>query len=642
MAERGRSLAGRVATFFWSFGLVIGGGGVLAARPMSAAGAWAQSEAVVCAVLVGAALCLAGQAAATAGGGGAARHSPLVLLPLSLAAWSAVVAPLALFPGTALLGPPQSGLGAVWFLAQAAFTAAALELRAEGRLLDGAALIAAAAALIAALCNLRHLPWLQPLLAPHGLLVDIPIFGFNEHLAYPALALAAFGAARWSDGRRELGGVVLGAALVVLIVSRNRTALAVAPAAALLPMLGTAVARRFAFGLRRVFPAAAIAVAAALLLPLLVLRFADLSQAPFSLLSRQVLIKVLEPSLFSDGWAMLFGHGWGHYQEYLARNVGGLGLDLVSPSWADLNRDEFHSHNALLEAYFSVGLPGLLLWVFGWAAVVSSARRRAVAWAFVLAWTVVDSMWFPLPTALAIQAMAVAALAGPLPSAGPPVAARRVAAVLLAGAMILAGAAGRQRLQSQELEVLRACMAATVGARGCAFPAVPADPRGSDLGLATLLAEGRERGGSELPTLIEEAGRRCRDGCALQLSIALINHHAAKVLAGSGLDSSNSAAAWREEEERILARAPGRMDLIAPYLNWLVATENEEALRDFVQSAARIAPDHPVTAWFSGVLLVGSDHRAALALMRKALNDGVERYMPVPDTVKTLLKVPTP
>lgn len=630
----------------WTLGLAVGCLAVLAARPALASGAWAQSEAVVCAVLAGAALCLAGHAsAALRGCGGEAWRSPLVFLPLALAAWSAVTAPMALFPGTALLGAPQNGLGAVWFLAQASFTATALELRARGRLLDLAALAGAAATAIAALCNLRHLPWLQPLLARHDLLVDVPVFGFNEHLAYPALGLAAFGAARWADGRRGLAGALLGVAAVALVVSRNRTAMAAAGAAAgvvaLLPVLAPLARRWFSPGRRAVFLLAAASVAAAALSPLLVIRFADLSQAPFSLLSRQILVKVLEPSLFDSPWAVVFGHGWGHYQEYLARNVGGIGIDLVTPSWVDLNRDEFHSHNALLETYFSAGLPAVLLMLGGSAAVVAAARRPALAWAFVLAWTAVDSMWFALPSSLAIQALAVAALADDRRGVRPPFPRYRAAVPLLAAAVALGGSALWLRLQSQGLEALRACLASPAPAAACPRPWVPADPRGSDLGLAALMIEGREHG-SDLPALAEEASRRCRAGCALQLSIVLIDRQAAKAFATPPA-ADFSPPAWREEAERVLVRAPGRLDLQAPYLNWLVTAGDDATLRAMVERAGRADPGHPVVSWFGGVLrLGGGDQRAALASMRTALDDGLERYMPVPETLKTLLKESPP
>jgi hypothetical protein len=659
-AERLRACQPTVIAFLLAIGgLVIGNGAILAARPGIAAGAWPESEAVTCAVLAGAALCLFGQAMGAAWGkSSCAWRSPLVILPLVLAGWSALSAGFATFPGTALLGAPQNGLGAAWFVAQAAFTAAALEVRQHRRALDLLAALAALTTGIAVFCNLRHLPWLQPLLVKHGLQVKIPLFSFNEHLAYPAMALAAIGAGQWAENKRRWAAVLLAVAAVALVASRNRTAMA---AAAVIVPLAVMAWLYCGFGLRhwqiarrprRTTILAAIAVTVVAVVPLLAIHFADLSQAPFSLLSRQILMKVLDPSLFESPTSVVFGHGWGHYQEFLARNVAGTGVSLFTASktglaWADLTRDEFHSHNALLEAFFSTGLPGAILTLAIPVAVVAMAAqgRKGIALAFVLGWIAVDSMWFSLPSMLAVQALAVAALGGDRPEADNlPRQSWGAAALCLALSIALVGAAGWQRHQSQGLDAVRDCLSGRA-VDGCATLPIPTDPRGSDLGLAALLGDTADSPRSPmLARVLAEGQRRCRLGCALPLSIALANRHVESAFA-SPPAADFSPAAWQEEEERIIRRAPGRLDLLTPYLNWLVTVGDEATARKILAEAAQADAGHPVVLWFAGALLInhGADgQRRGLAMMRDALDKGLERFMPVPEDLKGLVRGAAP
>lgn len=629
----------RISRILSGLGLAVGAASILAAHPWFAAGAWPQSEAVTATVFAAAALCLLGQALAVFPGGAGVPASPLVFLPAALAAWSALSAAFADFPGTALAGSPQQGLGVAWFLALAAFTAAALDIRGR-RAADMVTAVAVAAVAVAVVSNLRHLPWLQPVLARHGLLVAVPLFGFNEYLAYPALALGAVGAVFVGDGRRRWGIALLVFAAMTLVASRNRTAMAVVTA--LLPLAVLAWPREAAIEAwftRR--PRLGAAVVAAILVvvalvPLLVLGSADLSGLPFSLRSRQVLLAVLSPSWFDRPWAMVVGHGWGHYQDYLTRNIAATGIALYRSEWADLARDEFHSHHALAETLFSAGLPAVALALATSVALVVTARRKVAAMAFVLAWTAVDSLWFSLPSVLALQALAAAALTGGGRRVWP--ASKRVALACLLSAVALAAGAGWMRHQSQGLEAVRACLKAP-GA--CDSVAVPADPRGSGLGLAVLLRESAAvQAGPPPDALVREGQRRCRAGCALSLSIALADAEAARAFA-TPPPADFSPSLWREEEERIVARAPGRLDLLVPYLNWLLVVGDETTLRTMVAQAARVDPGHPVVAWFSGILdLAGPPdvQRRGLARMRAALAGGVERFMPVEDSVKASLR----
>ena len=146
-----------------------------------------------------------------------------------------------------------------------------------------------------------------------------------------------------------------------------------------------------------------------------------------------------------------------------------------------------------------------------------------------------------------------------------------------------------------------------------------------------------------LGTALQAAAAQCEAGCAPALLRAIANAHSALASAPATTASKAvfSPEAWRRAVLQLLATAPERYDVALPYMNWLTLHGDTAGLRDFLARA----PDstHPIRSWFAGLVLLEAPQAAiqsrGLALMRHALADGIERFMPVDQTIKRDLGV---
>lgn len=636
-------------------GLFLGLLSVIFSLPQLGIGVWHDAEGVQVAILAAAGLCLLG-----VGGALVSRHPvvwhPAVLVLLALSAWSALGAPFAEYPATALMGPPQSMYGIVWFVAQAAFLAAALIIARQPRLFAVLAVGTVVMALVVAWFNLRNVAWL-----PSSLRASLPrvaAHGFNEYLGYPALGLLALAAALPRAGApwtRSVSLLAAFAALVLLVLSGNRTA-----AGAALLGVGLLVCQRWRplFGgyhlrLGRVVALLTVSPVAIYLL----LRFGGAALLLPSLASRQILLRVLEPDLWTPPWSVLLGHGWGHYQSTLLAQLPLTGISLTRPDWIDFTRDQFHSHHALAEALFAAGLPGMVLMAAVPVAVVAGARPalRPVALALAFALALLDSFWFQLPETMVPLALAVAATARhnrratfrPHMAGTPlrPSCLIPVLAALALGAGLF-GLSFWQARMSVAMDELWACLRG--GGARCERM-VPPDPRESQLALAMLLgqtlrdlqrqdwpATGVERFGA----VAAEASRRCDRSCSPSLAMVLLNGQliSAYVPKAAGMFS---AGQWRDVAVRLAHRAPLRTDMLAPYLNWLLQTGGSQAVSEMLAAMPPEGRATPVGLWFSGLLQLDApdegERRKGIARMRQALSQGLERHMMVDPSIKSAL-----
>ncbi|HEX7775968.1 MAG TPA: hypothetical protein VF449_05520 [Parvibaculum sp.] len=669
-----KPLRGLAICLLWA-GLFVDIVSVFGTLPFFAAGATADAEGAVVLFYAAATLSFTGLALFAVASPAAARFllHPLVLVCSALGIWSLIGAAFADFPMLALLGAPQTGEGAIWFFALGAFIASAMILRRDARLFGSLVTAATGTGFIVAFINLANIPsaWR---IAP-WLLFETTFFSFNEYLGYYAIGLLALSGV-WLGRRPSRQGFVLFACgIVVLLVSRNRVAMGAAGIATitLLALFKTPYGRQVVAWLAARGQVVDRSVAAALVVtaafPVFLLRLVDFHGRAFSLWSREVLMKVLDPSLFESVRAVVFGHGWGHYAEYLTRNLPSAGIGLFKTEWGDIGRDEFHSHNGLVEALFSTGVPGLLLAAaFPVVLALTSQRRwRALAVGFAFAWTAVDAMWFPTPVALALLALAAGAMAEtsarPKLPRLPTFQAARLRLPAIGVCIVLAEiaclAAFSLRANGLAMQRLEACVPPSVYQADCDRLAVPRDPRGADFGLAKTVDLGMRRAmrnneGGDLPDaqkafmqrLFGEASKRSAGGSSATLSLILANTSASAAFIKNGEqllpDGDTLQSLWPRQIYDTLDRAPLRLDILPTYFNWLLLQKNSDDARTMLAFAENIDPHHPVVLWYEGVLLLGSQDTTVrgqgLDLMRKALGAGIERFMPVSDKIKTALE----
>lgn len=644
--------------------LGVAAGLIVLAYPLFALGAWGDSQPMVVALLASAGICLLtlGTLAPRSRLAARALLHPLALAPLALAAWSLLTAPWAEHPWRSILGPAQNGQGVLWFVAMAAFAAGALMLRSTRWPWRGVLGVAAVSSVIAAVLGLRRIDALYPWLLAWGLLPSDTLYGFNEYLAYPGLALLTAALARRRDGLRNWEGMALGSvAVAVLLVSRNRTAMLTVPLvfAAMYWLRG-----RLPDGRRtRLLLAAAVAVAgvAPAVASLTIGGAVDIGLG--SLWSRAVLLHGLVPALPEGLGATFAGHGWGAVPDQLRRHLPASGIALYDVEWGGVGRDMFHSHNAVFEAFLAAGLPGAVLAALLPTAVLvrCAGRRLWLGGAFALCWALLDGLWFMVAANLPVMMLAAASLA---PLSRPLARTRPMVPVGLAVALglgCLAAAAGLGVQAAQETRFAAALRTDPVAAED--EVRLPLDLRADGHGVADLLSsavrEAAEAGADLTPRraerlrrLLGETETRAAAGGSPTLSMALVDAASRAALAppGSPLAWANEdtlAAAWERNLRRLLVLAPGRLDVLAPYLNWLIAHGRDDELQAMIAHARGVDGEHPVVLWFDGVTLLRapdpSRQAAGLLRMRRALQRGLERFMPVEPEVKAgLAQAPAP
>ncbi len=224
-----------------------------------------------------------------------------------------------------------------------------------------------------------------------------------------------------------------------------------------------------------------------------------------------------------------------------------------------------------------------------------------------------------------------------------------LAALIAAGAVMLYE-------NGRAMTRLAACLSLDGSPSGCDAITVPSDPRGAELGLATLIEStvpvflqapepmpARQLALMQLVLLTAE--QRDREGRSLLLSMALANADAAMAFTPGGdrllPPGETLAEVWPRVLQHILARAPRCLDVLTTYFNWLLLQGRPGDMEAMLGDARSIDPDHPVVLWFTGAALIDQSdpvsQQRGLALMRQALAAGLERFMPVDDTLKARL-----
>lgn len=602
---------------------------------MFALGAWGDGQPMVIGLLAAAGLGCCGMAAM-------GRHqrlvqraltSPLCLCALLLAGIGMLTAVLAEHPMRSLLGASETGQGALWYLALAAFSAQAAILRHSRRFWALVKIIAAAGTVCAALFALQGIEWLYPYLGHWLQETGVRFLGFNEYLAYHALALLILAG---TERDRRQSWILAGIALAALLISRSRTAFVFFP-----------LILAFAWVLRRRWPSGRLGILSATAMLLLVgggPLALELWGEVGALWSRGLIDRVALPSL-----TLWPGLGWGSFPETMIRNLPAVGVQVYGPQWGGIERDLFHSHNALLEGWLAGGLPvGLLALLL--PAAVMLRPRAGTAWlalALALGWGVLDGFWFQIPANLPLLAMAAASVSG-----GGFRLRRRIprAVMLAAGGLLLVISVLLWRQAFEETQ-LASCLAA----EDCADPKLPFDLAQDRRGLSSILAaavrQDADLAGNLSPGRAESLSKLIALAELLppsspSLSMALLNASAAKAFASEASplakeDQAILADIWERDIRRVLAQAPRRLDILSSYFDWLLVHGRSERLQAMVALAAGIDPEHPVTLWFTGVIRLRSDNPVLQAqgfeLMRRAYDGGLERYMPVNDVLKQRL-----
>lgn len=535
-------------------------------------------------------------------------------------------------------GTWQTGLGPLWFTILALWTLVAGAISGNRRAVETLAWAMAASGftllvlLIAGLVQSR-----------------VVLIDFAAYYAWPALAMLALLSGGVIALRTRLGIALLVSALMLLVVGRSVT-LAMAAALVLALWAANHWLPRIMAWLSRPMPSVLL-VGAACALPALAIREQTWLWFGASMKSRQWTANIVLSRLGEGDFPWLTGLGWGVTPRVFDSHMGGAGTALWDGAhWDFLLRDFVHSHNLMLEAALSGGWPAMALTVTLLAAIplVAAPARRPAALALALAWALTGGLWFELIFALPFLGTAVALLAHDR-TARP--LGRAWAIVPAMGAPVLLGAALLLWQQARSENALLAWL----DRPGTSAPAVR-NLYGDDTTLVHLTSRIARRitdanAGTGwvdptmtdgiLPLLLARLPHSTNPSLAIIAArlfetVLLSPHPATRALLAP------YAADWPIVIDRALVLAPGRTDLAIGYLTLAVQAGDFETVGRWGKRLRQVNADDPLGLYYTALPLLAkpgeADRRTGLFLMRRAVAQGLERYIPLADETRRQLQ----
>lgn len=367
---------------------------------------------------------------------------------------------------------------------------------------------------------------------------------------------------------------------------------------------------------------------------------------------------------WKDYVAILFGKGWGEYGNSLLGNVF-LFKDIAlfngenwQPTWEFTHRDMLHSHNTLTEHFLSVGLigVGLYLWV-KYKTILSLKRHNRYAGVlFLIIVGVMNVFWFPIIHTFPYLMVANALLfTRPVPMAFFTLPRLQLLTKLSAPTLLIfslihttfIALQGKyayidmhgdliQQIDAFSQSLANRYEALEGGRRWVAYV------RSFTKNIHMLLEDTPE---ADVPAFAERARQMAHD---LYTGIPHAGNYYSLLLPMNiygELASRYRTQKWVEENPQFLnewdalAQAfilylPFRSDILIPYLNYLMFHQQEEKAYHFVQQLLEHSPRDPVGLWFKGTLTLmkDQDRNAGICLLKKAIDEKITRYMPLPPT----------
>jgi len=665
----------KIGLFASAAGLAIGMFSVISALPMFRFGIFSQSEPVAALMHVGGGVSAIGVAllAFSSNRIAVSAQHPTILAALALATWTLLTGVFQDYPFISWYGSPQIGEGLFWFFDIATFTAAGFALKRYRTTFLAVSLTAIGIGLA-----LAFVMWAQ-----RNLNYPVPVpYYFPDYLAFYgvfvfAIALGLQGAKEQNTRQTLLwtaGAIVLGG--VILLISSNRGAIALALVAApiiwiflrFLNRRDEKVAAWLSIGVVAIVPLAVTGAVVFFGSNILNIQEGErLYPILASTLSRFNLIKVIADEALLNPEILLVGKGWGQFTDTLATNLPLEWVTLLDnfkdnrAYWDAVVRVDFHSHNLVSETFLALGVPGVILALAYLASLPYGTTKR-----FLPASTTVAvvtggtwALWFQMAASLPLMALAWAALSRPVTIKKLRFSRKSVVILFgLIGCATLAAGIDSWRFSNKAFffhppmeqplysnGVRNACPE-EIGDRG----------RGGSHAVFRLrvYVKAFKDAVEEKKNLTPDSLQRLR-GLICAVETYTDGNPSFRTRSGGLLARADLAfidppeelaplrdaflVNWEKRLGEALKIAPKRTDLAASYLLWLL---KENRIDKFSELAARLYrqnPKDPIALWFTGIDLIGTDKtlEEGVIRMRKAIDLGIERLMPIDQDLKKQL-----
>lgn len=392
-----------------------------------------------------------------------------------------------------------------------------------------------------------------------------------------------------------------------------------------------------------------------------------------TIMSRSFLTQISFESVLSEPHGILTGTGWGMFTEELAKYMPTNWIDFTmdpKEQWDGFRIDHFHSHNMFGEAFYSAGIFALIAFTTFVLSIPLYAKKHLKLAAIIFSggFAGIGSFWFFMPLNIPFMTLACGALSNnktfnfKFP---------KTAALSLLIIVFLSQAIGSYMTLHTALNTnsyLPHDLTIKEAQQNC--PVEIKDFGAGGLHLAKLLTnrsryitESLEEWTKEDPDIIPKQIADTlpkinhlfcqseiyvhKHKASMRLKMArLIVRSEVLIAFAPWIDQETVDYyynGWEKDMRAIIEELPQRSDIAVPFLLWHLNHGQEDIMNKMTDLIIERNPNHPVGMWFKGIGLTAKPETAqeGVALMRKALEDGVQRFVPVEPSLKEQLLGPS-
>jgi hypothetical protein len=363
-----------------------------------------------------------------------------------------------------------------------------------------------------------------------------------------------------------------------------------------------------------------------------------------SLVSRTWLSKVTfielwhEPLTWNSLKGIFIGHGWGTFGNvstsnmFLIPKVGLFTGNNYDPTWELVNRDLLHTHNVLTNLFHSAGVLGIAGYLYTQYKLVNSISKTLLksATAFLIAYQIQVLFWFQFLMTIPFTILAFTLFfRTPAPcwtSRLVKPAGLKIYGVLL---IIFSGLQGwvttgyNNNLMNSSLpstpEKIEELVTSSYGTLEAAFGAQ------RQVALARIY-------GSNLQKEFENAPEK-----VFVHSLKLVRYLKSLPVQGNYLANNVALNIMSEIALRADIRNMEDSDTLIPFFNFCQKQGKNNIVLDISGRILERNSCDPVALWFRGSSQMNSSSHfeEGMCQLQKAINNGIERFMPVSETLKS-------
>lgn len=386
---------------------------------------------------------------------------------------------------------------------------------------------------------------------------------------------------------------------------------------------------------------------------LVLLSWKFFSYIPLQLQSRTLLgivtvLQYFDNFTFTKLMHLLFGYGWGSFQEFPVLNLFGIenfsvyNDTIYKPNWEFLERNLLHTHNFILETMVSSGLVGvviLLIFIYKWIQNIDPADWSGSF--FIVSYLIFLSAWFQTPPVLIFCILAMASIKEKVIYKFN---IHRTVSVSLG--IILIFFSCTEFWTSYSLSKYRFSDIKNFEADTTAFINDPAHMydkistykvSNKVIDLAIVAVREAKPSTAEIEvgiiTLVEDylGSYQKRNVVSSVHIVNLCNTYV--TLDNLNIElNSKFFKLFKSTLLEHLSRFPERADMTIGYLNFCFnKLKNPTELEFMADAVLKASPSHPVGLWFKALaeLSRGVNKQQALTKMKNAISKGLLRFMPI-------------